>query len=294
MMAKIQDAGSTIKKRALMITSNVRAAYSNDEKSICIYWWYKDDKNWGDKINPLLAKLLSGRSPITMTENTKNPRRRPVYAIIGSILQDVIMPRSLYKDMIIWGPGCISSRDKLPGSPREICAVRGPLTRDVLLKQGIKCPEVYGDPVLLYPRFYRPEIVSKYRLGIIPHYVDRNNEVLNKFRGIDDVKIIDINGKINHVVDQICSCRRIASSSLHGLIAADAYGVPSTWIKLSDGVIGDGFKFRDYFASIGRLHEEPLIITPETTLDDVHGAFHTYKVDINIKQLIDACPFYKK
>jgi hypothetical protein len=43
----------------------------------------------------------------------------------------------------------------------------------------------------------------------------------------------------------------VLSSSLHGLIAADALGVPNAWIGLSDALRGGDFKFRDYYGVFG-------------------------------------------
>lgn len=98
------------------------------------------------------------------------------------------------------GSGFISSSSKFKIKPKQICAVRGPLTRDLIIKQGIECPEIYGDPALLYPLFYKPTIKKKYRLGVIPHYVDQNNPLLKIFKQYQDILIIDILAGINQVV----------------------------------------------------------------------------------------------
>lgn len=273
------------------ITGNIKTIFTSDTNSICIYWCYLDNKNWGDKLNPVIAQFLSGKMPITITEYTKNPHRRPIYAIAGSLLHDDLLPKHLFKDFVIWGPGCISERDKLPGIPREVCAVRGPLTRDNLKKQGISCPEVYGDPALLYPMFYKPAVFKKYRLGIVPHYIDSQNELLKKFVNVEGVKIINIKDPLNDFIDQVCCCERIVSSSLHGIIAADAYNIPSMWIKFSDKVVGGNFKFYDYLYSVGRNNEKPFIIGQKTSLEDMIGAFNKYKINIDLDNLLDKCPF---
>lgn len=52
------------------------------------------------------------------------------------------------------------------------------------------------------------------------------------------------------VIDQIAQSKLIISSSLHGVILADAYGVPSVWYR---GLGKDiDFKYRDYYGSTGR------------------------------------------
>ncbi|HEY3274478.1 MAG TPA: polysaccharide pyruvyl transferase family protein [Methanocella sp.] len=225
-----------------------------------------------------------------MGKNTANVHQRPVYAVIGSILDRTDLNQYI-KNTIIWGPGFVSESGRLAGAPAKICAVRGPLSREILVKQKIDCPEIYGDPALLYPRFYLPEKEKKYRLGIIPHYVDKSSDAIKNLAGSPEVKIIDIERPINDVVDQICSCKYIASSSLHGIIAADAYHIPSLWMKISENVVGNGFKFRDYFASVGRRDEKPLAITEKSTIDDIYGSFGNYKIDIDLDALLEACPF---
>jgi len=63
--------------------------------------------------------------------------------------------------------------------------------------------------------------------------------------------VIDILNKDPlEVARQIASCRKIVSSSLHGIIAAHAYGIPAAWVEFSNQLAGDGIKFADHFASV--------------------------------------------
>lgn len=155
---------------------------------------------------------------------------------------------------------------------------------------GFKCPEVYGDPALLYPRFYQPNVKKKYAIGIIPHYIDQDNPWLNKFKDNPNVNIINIlDPTINTFVDEINKCEMILSSSLHGIICGDSYGIPSYWIELSDKVIGKGFKFIDYFKSVKRPDIKPIEITEDSMISDMK--FHNYKISIDLDLLYNECPF---
>ena len=160
----------------------------------------------------------------------------------------------------------------------------------MLVNRGIDCPRIYGDPALLYPRFYNPVVEQKYDIGIIAHYVDKQHPWLECAES-KGVKIIDIQEGINQVVDDIKSCSLIASSSLHGIIAADAYGIPSTWIEFSDDVIGNGFKFRDYYQSINRPVPVPVRINSESSIDQVADGANLKGIDIDLELLLNSCPF---
>lgn len=257
----------------------------NGEKPLIAYWYKRGGGNWGDVLNPILIQNISGKEPVFVDEiiNLKN---EPVYSVVGSILG-----LHANKNLIVWGSGFISSSSQFKEIPRKICAVRGPLTRDSIIKQNIECPEIYGDPALLYPLFYKPVVNKKYQLGIIPHYIDQKNSILNNFKDNPEVLIIDITAGINEVVDNICMCERIASSSLHGVIVADAYRIPSIWIEFSNKVLGSGFKFFDYFMSVGRKNEKSLSMTENTRLKDIYNQYHEYKINIDLISLIESCPF---
>jgi pyruvyltransferase len=249
-------------------------------------FWYNpvngyDRNNWGDALNKVLIEKISKKKVVWTNHGTSIEK----YICIGSILQRAD------EGSIVWGAGFLSASRKPSKTPKRICAVRGPLSRDILLESGVDCPGVYGDPALLYPKFYRPtNIRKKYKLGIIPHYIDQKNEWF-QYNKSNEVLVIDILSGINTVVDKILSCDRIASSSLHGIIAADAYNIPSKWIEFSDKVLGAGFKFRDYFLSVNRNNCSSLKVTNETSINDILNSFQGYDYNIDLKKLYSVCPF---
>lgn len=278
---------SKIIKILTVLKNTVKTAINREEKIIA-FWWTGIENNWGDALNPVLIQNLCGKKPILSNEII-NIMNLNVYSVVGSVLGI-----TKEKNLVIWGSGFISSTSRFKDKPRKICAVRGPLTRELMIKQGIDCPEVYGDPALLYPLFYKPTVKKRYKLGILPHYVDQNSQLLSIFENNPDILIINILAGVNKVVDDICKCEMIASSSLHGIIAADAYGIPSIWIELSDNVDGNGFKYYDYFESVRRINETPFRITEDTTIQDIFNQYKEYKLDIDLQKLLEVCPFLEK
>jgi pyruvyltransferase len=194
---------------------------------------------------------------------------------------------------IVWGSGAIAAHQVIK-KPHEILAVRGPDSRDLCLKNGIKCPPIYGDPVLLLSKLYSPAIAKEHDVGIIPHYADLHTQWVADQRAAGSF-IIDITKEPLKVVDEILKCRKILSSSLHGLIVADSYSIPSVWIQLSDYVVGKGFKFKDYFKSVNR-HNDPcfnsvdLRVNNKITARQI-GLLEVLPAEIDLQPIMDVCPF---
>ncbi len=251
--------------------------------------WWGNNGNWGDQLNKVLCSKISGKNINRINLTTTNNIFR--YYCVGSILQTPCSP-----NFEVWGSGFSSKeRSKLKFKPNKIHAVRGPLTRELLLLQDIDCPEIYGDPALLYPFFYKPNVTKKYKYGIIPHYVDADNIWVNKYKHNKNVKIINIlNHNTDKFVDDINECEILLSSSLHGIIAGDAYGIPSYWIELSDKVLGNGFKFRDYFSSVNRPLYDPIKPKLNDYIKDFSHNFYEYKINIDLEKLYNSCPFKNK
>ena len=254
-------------------------------KTINLSWWSgMGGRNWGDALSPVLAKHISSGAKIEYVNPIDGSNKFRYYSI-GSI----IPPASSNSE--IWGSGIIQEISHVSIKPISVHAVRGPLTRKILINSGIQCPEIYGDPALLYPRFYKPKIQKKYEIGIIPHYVDQQHQWVIEKSKVNGVKIINILGNINTVVDEILSCDMIISSSLHGVIAADAYGIPSIWVEFSDKVLGNGFKFKDYFMSVGRTDLRPIRINMHTRLIDIKQSILPYRIKIDLDALYESCPY---
>ena len=131
------------------------------------------------------------------------------------------------------------------------------MTRRRLLAVGGYCPPRYGDPGLLLPLYFRPKVAKTVPLGIVPH-VSHFGVVKKQYQNQEAegrVKVIDLRTKdVEAIVRQLMACEKIVSSSLHGLIVSDAYGIPNKWVQFNkNGVRGDNIKYYDYFASVGRV-----------------------------------------
>ena len=241
---------------------------------------YYDSPNWGDALSPILAGLLSG---LPIKHILWHHQHR--YLAIGSIL-GIASNRAE-----VWGSGFLFEYEKLTEAPQVIHAVRGPRSRARLLAQGIGCPEIYGDPALLFPYFFNPSVAKKYPIGIVPHYSDKGHPWFERQRGLPGVHILDVEGGIEEFVREVKSCERIVSSSLHGLICADAYGVPNLWVEVSDQVDGGSFKFTDYYESVGRGTPTPMRPVLNTSLAEVMDRFTPSMWKFDPRPLINACPF---
>lgn len=258
-------------------------------------WYGLNHRNWGDDINYYFIKEMTGLPVITIY-NFRLARKLKFknYLCIGSLLG---MPGYVNKNTIVWGSG---SFGEIKGEiPRKICSVRGKLTRKILLEKGVDCPERYGDPALLLPKFYKPQLsdskISHFKIGIIPHVIDLDHPVVEEIRKEHpEILIIDLEHykKWTDVIDQICSCEMILSSSLHGLIVSDAYGIPNCWIGLSRNLLGGYFKYQDYGSSVNRKLDKPLKINCFSDIKQAKDQCRQWtKPTIDTDAIWEDCPF---
>jgi hypothetical protein len=206
------------------------------------------------------------------------------YLVSGSIAQYA------QRLCVLWGPGIISRSDVV--SPKAtLVAVRGPLTRARALDCGADCPDVYGDPALLLPRLYTPAPSCRSGVGIAPHFSDKPR-VGPELEGRSGIRLIDVQAGVEPFVDALTSCEAVASSSLHGIVASHAYGIPAVWIKFRDLPSGDDSKFHDYYLSLGEEPPEPLPVrAADLDPDALAELARVPRALPDLDRLWEACPF---
>ncbi len=198
--------------------------------------------NLGDAIAPVIVHAISGLPVIARAFTS--PARRLV--AVGTIAQ-----AQGAGAVHLWGTGLDPNRrgfgDRAapfapaPGTSYRVHALRGPHSRRALLAQGIAAPPVYGDPAWFLPRVLPADGPKRWDLGVVLHISELAQPgeeavprpELRRYAGGegDGVRLIGTYhapGWPGFVakLQEILACRRIVSTSFHGLILAEAYGIP--------------------------------------------------------------------
>ena len=256
-------------------------------------YYHGTSKNFGDSVNYNIFKDLFNQD-ITRTRYYKAD-----FIGIGSILTRVLYNptphhtwknlRKLYYSIVlrnqpinILGSGFVEDVRKTyrrlkQFRPVNIIALRGHKSKDIMeliLRKKLD-DIIIGDPGILSSELIKGEKIEKnYQLGIIPHMADQNSDLLHEFALRSDTCILNIRNPPVEFMRSVAACEAIASTALHGLIAADSLHIPNLWIKLSDKIAGQDFKFYDYYSAykikpeITDLRYIPRSeITPEYVLD---------------------------
>jgi len=291
------------------------------KKRINVFYWKLQEGhgNFGDELNNYLISRLSGckvdRVIIPLSGfNYINLALRYIYykqisykkipKIIKQFFIDdyilgigSVISRNDSKYCKVWGTGIMSKVDQI--KPAVFCAVRGKYSQKRLNELNLPVPETIGDPAILMPVIYTPNSSKKFKVGIIPHFIHYKS-IKKKIKD-ETIIVIDLTDKIENIIDQINSCQYTISTSLHGIIVAQVYKIPSLWFTYNEESLpGDNIKFYDYFSSVGIDEYIPFVLNlEELETDDIIQLFDKFShisvvnKDINEIQnkLLDAAPF---
>ncbi len=203
--------------------------------------------NFGDEVTPLILRELTG-SPVRWSP----PGRADVFAI-GSILD--IYGRRAGDGARIFGSGVRGGTwEHDPIRPDAACAVRGHLTRSLL---GLPEATPLGDPGLAI-REFDVRVARGRRPLVIPHMTTlgsgqgRATVASLRAEGFD---VVLPNANAMEVARAIASASYLVTASLHGLVFANALGIPAVLSTLDSDRTEPKFKYDDYLSVFGREAE---------------------------------------
>ena len=206
--------------------------------------FYHKNNNLGDVLTPIILTHLTG-----LKTHYVKPQEHGKILAVGSII-----PNKLKENDIVWGSGSLRNEKFSLPKGVKVYAVRGKLTRN-LIKEKEKVPEVYGDPALLMPQIYKPKVEKIGKVGLLPHFTDYWF-IQGRYGNKNTLKIL---GDPRDIIKKMLQYEKIITSSMHGVILAEAYGIPVVWTKLIDPIYkeekGSEFKFHDYFSINNRKFE---------------------------------------
>lgn len=246
-------------------------------------FWFIKVPNAGDLVTPFLLKQY-GFTPV----HSWPPQARLIGC--GSLLRYL----NEEYDGYILGSGFLRDGDALPLPKAHVLAVRGAKSCERI---GAPASTPLGDPGLLMAKFCPANQAKKYTLGVLPHYVDKEDAAMRSLlqRYPQETHFIDIQAAPEKVVAEIAQCQYLLSSSLHGCIFADALKVPVIWPAVAGHEAERNFKFADYasiysrplpassfdgsepLADVLALASAPAPEEVDAAIDRLDGAFLTLK-----------------
>ncbi|WP_353827030.1 polysaccharide pyruvyl transferase family protein [Agromyces sp. SYSU T0242] len=194
--------------------------------------WWDGHPNFGDDLTPWLLPEY-GVAPVHRVARSAR------LSGVGSILE--FLPEEY--DGAVWGSGLMYGQPH-PLPRAKVLAVRGHLTRDLI---GAPEDVALGDPgILVARRSPRPRV--RWDVALVPHGHHRQHEPFMSMADASGLRVhvVNVHQPAARVVREIAAADAVVTTSLHGLVTADAYGIPASWTMLEPPLSGGPFKFHDY------------------------------------------------
>lgn len=231
--------------RRLRRLRQVSPSYDDRFPTIELFEWrpYGGATNFGDHLGKVVASRLINKAGHMPDEEVPQSRR---LFTVGSVIHFA------ETDDVIWGSGVNGKlpRDQHKFKTLDVRAVRGPKTATFLRELGVAVPNIYGDPALLVPTLFSDRFRVKPRRPavFIPNLHDLSIAKT-------DLPIVSPLRGWNHVIKMIVGSEMVVSSSLHGIVLAEAFGIPARYVRLSE--TEHPFKYDDYAQGTGRASLKP-------------------------------------
>jgi pyruvyltransferase len=199
-------------------------------------------RNFGDLLGPVIVRELVAQLGLGVA------RERRRLLAVGSVMH-FGRPGD-----VVWGAGR-NAKAGAPPSGLDVRAVRGPRTAD-----DHPGAIVGGDPALLLGGV-RPDLIvdpaRRSGVAIVPN--------LNELAAVTDRRgILSPRAPLARVVRTIARSTLVVGSSLHGVIVAEALGVPARAVR---AVEEPAFKYEDYYLATGRDPDDVVAGSVEEALE---------------------------
>lgn len=215
-------------------------------------YWYRAEPNVGDALSPVFVCASLGQRSQWVSSGFKGK-----VLGLGSIIHRI------QAGDVVAGSGAIRPDHVELPKGAAVAWVRGPLTRRCLGPRNV--PELYGDPGLLLRDVIccidpglEAKVPGSNRIGVVAHYVDQG--LVSAAAAHEDVVLLDVRAAPAEFLDALRRCRAVLSSSLHGIIFAEALGIPALWLIPHADMSGGRFKFDDYYLGTNREGVHPLTL----------------------------------
>ena len=253
------------------------------EEGLPLFYWNEKWRgrtfvNFGDYLSLKLVERITG-GPLRVYTKGQTFHEKKLLAS-GSLF-------SFARDCdVVWGSGVngkLLNKKDYKFTTLDIRCVRGPLSRAFLKEHfNIDCPPIYGDPALLIPYFF-PEFKKQenptYDYIIIPHYSEEH-----LFSKEEWNNVVFATDPWDEVIRKIIDSRFVISSSLHGIILAEAFHIPARLLRVTDNE--PLFKYQDYYLGTSRP-----FFRYATTINEALEMGGEPPFECNLKKIYEVFPF---
>ena len=236
--------------------------------------------NFGDMLNLYIARYICSWNVVPNFKEAD-------LCCIGSILACIFEAKNnKAKKILVFGSG-MQREVKVPKNwNKKLCvlALRGKKSQEKMKEITGKNAKVLADPAILVRKIMK-NTGEKGRdfVGVVPHYHDKKSDFIKNIQ-IDNIKFIDVEDTPIQVLRDMQECYCILSSSLHGLICADALGIPNKRITFSDKIIGGDLKYEDYYSVYGKDYKAIDLREQKITKADINDIVKNY---VNVEEQMD-------
>ena len=214
------------------------------QRPIRLWWWRGSTPNLGDELTWLLVERITGRRTV----------RRPLSECdlvgVGSHLEKVYAGVGSNRPLVL-GSGFLDAGGPVGDLSLPVLALRGRHTRERV--SDVSDDVLLADPGLLAPELLVGGVPARRRdsVVVVPHGMHVDTPFVEAARRVAGVDVVDVRNNPLDTIATIAGSQFVYSSSLHGLVIADSFGVPNAWIKPGIDLYGGDWKFADYYSSFG-------------------------------------------